>query len=226
MRLLLLEDEPYWREAIEKILATGTNYDIVGMCGTLAEALSTIRQTDFDVLVSDLGLPDGSGIEAIRAARRIRPAAAVLVATVFSDEDNVVSAICAGAGGYILKDSAPADWIAAIEALRQGGSPLSPKIARHILRLLQQPARSRRHTGALDSVNPASSPIEAHDIALTPRELEVLQLGAKGFSLVEVAQLMHVAPATTRSHAKSIYSKLEVHSRAEAVFEASRLGLI
>src|SRR5947209_20258990 len=98
MRLLLLEDEPYWREAIEKILATGTNYDIVGMCGTLAEALSTIRQTDFDVLVSDLGLPDGSGIEAIRAARRIRPAAAVLVATVFSDEDNVVSAICAGAG--------------------------------------------------------------------------------------------------------------------------------
>ena len=150
------------------------------------------------------------------------------MATVFDDERSVVSAICAGATGYLVKDSTPSEWVSAIEQLRAGHSPLSPKIARHILRRLQEPSRAKRmgllDGGSMVPAMPAAAPEE--NVALTARESEVLQLVAKGFSLVEVAQILHVSHTTTRSHAKNIYSKLEVNSRGEAVFEATRLGLL
>jgi DNA-binding NarL/FixJ family response regulator len=226
VRVLILEDEPYWRETIERIFSNSPHFEVLAVCRNLKEALRTIRDREFDLLIADLGLPDGSGIDAIRATRRLRPAADVLVATVFADQETVVSAVCAGATGYILKDSAPADWIKAIEDLSQGRSPLSPRIARHILRMIQEPSRSRRFQAGADR-RPAPAPSSLiDDIGLTSRELEVLRLVAKGFSLVEVAQLLHVSHTTTRSHAKSIYSKLEVNSRGEAVFEAHKLGLI
>jgi DNA-binding NarL/FixJ family response regulator len=189
---------------------------IVGLCANLTEGLSQIRAKDFDVLVVDLGLPDGSGMEAIRAARQFRPQADILVATVFDDERSVVSAICAGATGYVVKDSTAPEWLSAMTELRAGNSPISPKIARHILRRVQQPSIF---------LPDESSPLDGTQ-ALSSRETEVLRLVAKGFSLVEVAQLLQVSHTTVRSHAKNIYRKLEVHSRGEAVFEATKMGLL
>lgn len=226
MRLLVLEDEPHWQKVIEDIAAAG-KLEIVRVCANLADGLAAIKADAFDVLIADLGLPDGTGIDAIRMARRTRPEADVLVATVFADEKSVVSAIYAGAAGYILKDSTPDEWMTALADLRAGHSPLSPKIARYILRRLQEPARVRK-LGEIEAPQPPKSDVvtDGTEQPLSSRETEVLQLVAKGFSLVEVARILHVSHTTTRTHARNIYRKLEVNSRGEAVFEASRLGLL
>jgi DNA-binding NarL/FixJ family response regulator len=229
MRLLVVEDEPHWQATIERIIAENKNLELIGVCANLADALAQIRSVEYDMLIVDLGLPDGSGIGAIRTSRRLRPDADILVATVFDDERSVVAAICAGATGYLVKDSTPQEWISAIQQLREGHSPLSPKVARHILRTLQVPSRGKRIGLPLDgdrSPNAAISTDPDENVSLSARETEVLQLVAKGFSLVEVAQFLHVSHTTTRTHAKNIYRKLEVSSRGEAVFEATRLGLL
>jgi DNA-binding NarL/FixJ family response regulator len=229
MRLLVVEDEPHWQATIERIVAENDGLQLVGVCATLADALAQIRSVEYDMLIADLGLPDGSGIAAIRTSRRLRPDADILVATVFDDERSVVTAICAGATGYLVKDSTPQEWVSAIEQLRAGHSPLSPKVARHILRTLQMPVRAKRMDRSFDGDTPATAvaSLDPDDnVSLSPRETEVLQLVAKGFSLVEVAQFLHVSHTTTRTHAKNIYQKLEVNSRGEAVFEATRLGLL
>lgn len=228
MRCLVVEDEPHWQTTIAGIIASHETLALIGVCPNLAEALATIRAADYEMLVVDLGLPDGSGIDAIRTSRRLKPDAHILVATVFDDERSVVSAICAGATGYLVKDSTAAEWLGAIEQLQAGHSPLSPKIARHILRRLQEPSRAKR-LGVLDGAAgspPLSATAPEENVSLSGRESEVRQLVAKGFSLVEVAQILHVSHTTTRSHAQSIYRKLEVNSRGEAVFEARRLGLL
>jgi DNA-binding NarL/FixJ family response regulator len=216
MRILIIEDEPYWQLRIREVVSASESCTIVGLCSNLTEGLVKIKDLEFDVLIVDLGLPDGSGIEAIRAARRVRPEADVVVATVFDDEKSVVSAICAGATGYVLKDSTAAEWLSGITELRAGNSPISPKIARHILRRIQQPS----------IFLPDGSSSVDDKPTLSSRETEVLRLVAKGFSLVEVAHILQVSHTTARSHAKNIYRKLEVHSRGEAVFEATRMGLL
>lgn len=226
MKILVIEDDPYWQRTIAGILSKYADYQIAALCGDLREALSFIRTQSFDLLIVDLGLSDGSGIEAIREARQRHKDIDILVATVFADEHNVVAAIFAGATGYLLKESDPEQWHAAIEDLRAGHSPIDPRVARHILGTIQ----SLRHAPADGPVAPSpASPqktARTKDPRLSQRELEVLQLVAKGFTLVEVARLLEVSAHTARSHAKSIYRKLEVSSQGEAVFEAAQIGLI
>ncbi|WFU07453.1 response regulator transcription factor (plasmid) [Rhizobium sp. CB3171] len=228
MRLFVVEDDPYWQQAIEAIVSHRPEFRIVALCSNLRQALRSMRTELFDLMIVDLGLPDGSGIEAIRAARQYQPDADILVATVFADEANVVAAIFAGATGYLLKESTPTQWSAAIDDLRAGHSPIDPKIARHILAAVQRRTSTAQLSPRSD-LRP--SPVNAvaggfEDPKLSPREIEVLQLVAKGFTLVEVARFLKLSPHTTRSHAKAIYRKLEVNTRGEAVFEASLLGLI
>ena len=230
MRCLVIEDEPHWQTTIAQVIAGHETMQLIGICPNLTEALATIRSTEYEMLIVDLGLPDGNGVDAIRTSRRLRPEADILVATVFDDERSVVNAICAGATGYLVKDSTGSEWVSALEQLRAGHSPLSPKIARHILRRIQEPPRAKRlgllDGGGADAALPLSASAPDENVSLSARESEVLQLVAKGFSLVEVAQILHVSHTTTRSHAQSIYRKLEVNSRGEAVFEAQRLGLL
>jgi DNA-binding NarL/FixJ family response regulator len=228
MRCLVIEDEPHWQTTIAQVIAGHDTLELIGICPNLAEALAKIRTTSYDMLIVDLGLPDGNGVDAIRTSRRLHPDADILVATVFDDERSVVAAICAGATGYLVKDATAAEWISAIAQLRAGHSPLSPKVARHVLRRMQEPPRAKK-MGLLDGASATeavSAGAREENVSLSPREAEVLQLVAKGFSLVEVAQILHVAQTTTRTHARAIYRKLEVNSRGEAVFEAQRLGLL
>ena len=137
----------------------------------------------------------------------------------------MVAAIYAGATGYLLKESTPDQWSAAIDGLRAGHSPIDPKIARHILSAVQQ-GRNMTQPSVRGQTDARAGATDPDNPKLTPREMEVLQLVAKGFTLVEVARFLKLSPHTTRAHAKAIYRKLEVSSRGEAVFEASTLGLI
>ena len=212
-RIAVVEDEPHTRQALVDRLRAEPALDVVVQAGTLAEARSRLADCAVDVLIVDLGLPDGSGLALIDEQRRRAPATAILVLTVFGDEQKLLRAIEFGARGYLLKDESSIGLLDAIGELLAGGAPLSPAIARHLIGRMQS----------------AATPVARADQAaesLTAREIEVLQLAAKGYNHTEVARLLDLSRNTVASYTRHIYEKLEVHSRAEALYEAGRLGLI
>jgi DNA-binding NarL/FixJ family response regulator len=210
-RVLLVEDDEPLRERLARILADWPEGRLVAACATLEEALSHLRTGAIDLLITDLHLPDGHGTQAIRMLRALNPAAEAMVISVLADDRAVIGAIEAGAAGYLLKDAHPIELIEAIADLRAGRSPISSSIARVIVRRLSAPASPAR---------PALAE------ALTPRETDILWGIAKGLTYAELAQQLGISRQTVPVHIKSIYRKLEVNNRSEAVFEASRLGLI
>jgi DNA-binding NarL/FixJ family response regulator len=209
--VLLVEDERNTRERLAEAIAAHESLVLLAAAASCAEALRALDGAAPDVLLTDLGLPDGSGVDLIREVRRRGLATECMVITVFGDEKHVVSAIEAGALGYLLKDGS-AEYIArSILDLVAGGSPISPQIARYFLKRFRADA-----AGVDDDARPR----------LTEREHEVLRLIVKGFSYAEAARLTGVAESTITSHVRNIYRKLEVHSRGEAVYEALQLGLV
>ena len=190
---------------------------LVGVAANRREAQVIIDAEDFDVLLIDLGLPDGNGIDLIRHVSQKKPDADIMVVTVFGDEQHVVSSIEAGATGYILKDSTPADVISCIRLLRAGGSPVSPVVARSVLRAIRN--RIGPSSPAARTATPENNPLSA-------RETEILQLLAKGMSFNEIGDVLAISPHTVTAHIKKIYRKLAVHSRGEAVYEATQMGLL
>lgn len=230
-RVLVVEDDPQMREFFAGSVTRCPDLQLVGAVGSVAEAMAWLNNDAnmVDVLLTDLGLPDGSGLEVIRHATRLHPRCEPLVISLFGDEDNVLASIEAGALGYIHKDSAPDDIAQTILEMKNGASPISPMIARKVL---AKYASSRQRTDDLpapvpqDVVKaPAAVPATALPL-LSPREHEVLMLIARGFSYAEIARLQSVSVHTVQTHIKNLYSKLSVHSKNEAVFEASRLGLL
>ncbi len=227
-RVLVVEDDPQMREFFAGSVARCPDLQLVGAVGSVAEAMAWLNDDAnmVDVLLTDLGLPDGSGLEVIRHATRLHPRCEPLVISLFGDEDNVLASIEAGALGYIHKDSAPDDIAQTILEMKNGASPISPMIARKVLakyassrqRTDDAPAAAPQH--AVKPSEPAAAPL------LSPREHEVLMLIARGFSYAEIARLQSVSVHTVQTHIKNLYSKLSVHSKNEAVFEASRLGLL
>ena len=209
--VLLVEDDEATRARLADAIRRRPDLELLDAAGTCAEARQQMQRQVPRVLLTDLGLPDGSGIELIREVTA-KPDTDAIVITVFGDETNVVSALEAGATGYLLKDSSAEDVGEAVLQLVQGGSPISAKIARHLVKRFH-PDDSR------------SSPLPGAP-ELTEREREVLERMAKGFNYAEVAGSLKMSPNTVTSHIKNIYRKLAVHSRAEAVFEAAQLGLI
>lgn len=210
----LVEDDPGMRERFVRVIAAEPTLRYAFSAGTAAELLAWFADHPVDVLLVDLGLPDCSGLEVIRRCRRLQPACAMMVITMFGDEANMLSAFEAGASGYLLKDDTEADLAAHVLSLHAGGSPMSPIIARQLLMRWQ----SRGHTQPAD--------LEPVNDALSPRESEVLGLLARGFTYGEAAQRMGVQLSTVQSHVRNIYGKLDVHNRSEAVFEARQLGLL
>lgn len=210
IRILIVEDDLVFRQRFAEIVRSHSEFAFVAAVGTCAEGLDALRREAVDVLLCDLGLPDGDGADVVREARRLHPGLDAMVVTVFGDETHVMQSLEAGATGYLLKDSLPEDFIATIKLLRSGGSPIHPTIARRLL---------RHFNSALPSLDTSAS-------GLTSREQEVLKLVSKGFRGPEIAALLGISHHTVSSHIKSIYSKLEVSSRGEAVYEASRLRLL
>jgi len=214
--VLLVEDDEHTRERLAGIVAETPGLSLLGAAGSLADARVLLADARPDVLLTDLGLPDGNGLDLIKQVRKNGGSTEVMVISVFGDERRVIAALEAGAAGYILKDGATAHIGNAILQLLDGGSPISPQIARHLLKRFQ-PAES-----SVKSTVPLSSDASL----LSVREVEVLTAVAKGFTYNEIAGILNVSFHTVSSHVKHIYRKLEVCSRSEAVYEAVNLGLI
>ncbi|MBC7954759.1 MAG: response regulator transcription factor [Cytophagales bacterium] len=212
----LVEDDPRVRERFERAIATEPTLRLLFAAGTAAELLGWFAENAVDVLLVDLGLPDMPGFEVIRRARRLQPACAVMVITMFADESNMLQAFEAGAGGYLLKDGTETDLASHVLSLHAGGSPMSPIIARQLLVRWQA-----------DAPAPAAArSAEGGPVALSKRESEVLNLVSRGFIYPEIAQQMGLSVSTIQTHVRNIYGKLDVHNKTEAVFEARQLGLL
>lgn len=209
--VLLVEDDPVTRARLAAAIGATRELQLVGAAGSCAEAREHLSRGAPRVLLTDLGLPDGSGLDLIREVEA-EPGTDAMVITVFGDEKNVVAALEAGATGYLLKDSSNEDIGEEVLRLVAGGSPISARIARYLVRKFQPDAGAAHNGGG--------------DAGLTAREREVLERMAKGFNYSEVALSLQMSPNTVTSHIKNIYRKLAVHSRAEAVFEAAQMGLI
>jgi DNA-binding NarL/FixJ family response regulator len=211
--VLLVEDHPETREHLANAVSDHHQLQLIAAVDSCAAANKVLDEQMPDVMLTDLGLPDGNGLSLIHRCSNMDGNIEVMVITVFGDEKHVLSAIEAGASGYLLKDGT-ADYIGdSIVQMVNGQSPVSPAIARHLLKRFR-------------TVQSFPSATESETPRLTPRESEILQYVAKGFSFPEVAKLIKVSPHTVTHHIKNIYKKLAVCSRAEAVYEAMQLGLV
>jgi DNA-binding NarL/FixJ family response regulator len=212
--VLILEDDAVTRHLLAAAIASEPTLKLAAALSSVQQALAWLKQSKVDLLLTDLGLPDGSGIDVIRACLKRCPECDVMVITMSSDEESVLACIEAGAAGYVLKDAGGVDIVRALLDLHAGGSPISPAIARKVL------ARVRLgRTPALSVSVPEAS-------LLTRRETAILDLIARGDSYGDVARELSVSVGTVQTHVKNIYGKLAVHSRGEAVFEAHRRGLL
>lgn len=233
-RVVVVEDNHQHREFLESCVQAHPGLSLAGAFSTLTPARAWFQANDADLLLIDLGLPDGSGLTLMREVHARWPACDMLVVSMFGDEENVVASIEAGAVGYVHKDDDAADIAQTLLAVKQGASPISPMIARHLLRRMQP--LSRGQAASLDEVAAQATPLptegtgqegdDAAPVTLSRREQEVLEFIARGFSYAEIARQQGITVHTVQTYIKKLYGKLAVHSRSEAVFEAHRLGLL
>jgi DNA-binding NarL/FixJ family response regulator len=211
----LVEDDLGTLTRFEKVIRASASLELLCAVSSTKAILTWIKENPVDILLVDLGLPDGSGIDVIAYCRRHQPACDVMVISMFGDESNMMKAFNAGAKGYLLKDGTEDDLAMHILNLHNGGSPMSPIIARQLL-------------GQLGVTTPLPTCIvrsEALSI-LSPKENEVLELVARGFSYNEIAGLLQVTINTIHTHIRNIYGKLSVSSKTEAIYEARQLGIL
>ena len=210
IRIGILEDDPDMQAYIEYVAKQSENLAVIFTEDSVAAAINHIDSgLTPDLCLVDLQLPDGSGVDFIRHTTS-KTDAKCLVLTVLGDRTSVITALEAGANGYLLKDSTERMIVRGIEKTMSGANPISPEAATHLLSLLGGEGKK-------------PAPL---DHGLTPKEKEVLTLFAKGLSYKETARMMNVSNHTVNDHVKNIYAKLSVHSKSEAIFEALQLGLI
>jgi DNA-binding NarL/FixJ family response regulator len=224
IRVALVEDDPAMRGRLAMAITASAGLSLLYCAETATEMLSWLVHNQPDVLLVDLGLPDRSGLDVISGCRRLAPQAEVMVITLFGDEQNMIRAFEAGAKGYLLKDGTEADLAQHVMSLHAGGSPMSPIIARQLLTRMTQPAAPVVAPVATARLAGAMSGRGSE--ALTPRELEILTLLARGYTYPELSKLLAIALSTIQTHVKNIYGKLAVHNKVEAVYEARQLGLL
>jgi len=205
--LLLYEDNAELSESIQSMLELNKQVKLAGAFKNPVEVRDHLKNLKPDLLIMDIDMPGMNGIDAVRSVRTSHPEIPILMLTVFDDNKNVFDAICAGASGYLLKKHISTRLFAAIEDVLEGGSPMSPSIARMVLSSMQQ-------------ITPANP------YQLTPKEKEVLASLSKGNSYKLVADDLKISIDTVRSHVRNIYDKLHVHSQAEAVAKALKEKLV
>lgn len=218
--VLVVDDDKVIRERICSAVDSSDNMEVMAQAGTLHSARSILGRKLPSLALIDLGLPDGSGISLINwlSVQKNVPS---IVLTVFGDEHHVVSAVKAGASGYLLKCEDVETVVSMLQQTLDGESPISTGVARHILKELRRADSLRGASG-----HDADRNKDELQCSLTPTELEVLQLVAKGYTSKEIAELSERAPSTVLVHIRNIYKKLSVHNRGEAVYEAISMGLV
>lgn len=206
----IFEDHEGLREALSELILQAPGYRLVGAYAHANDLERALAQTLPDMILMDISMPGLSGIEAVKQIRQEYPDLPVLMLTVFEDDDHIFEALCAGASGYLLKNTPPDRLLEAIRETLLGGSAMTPVIARRALHLFRQMA-----------IEP-----ERPDYLLTPKETEVLGHLVQGLSYKMIGAAMDIGYETVRSHMKAIYEKLHVVSMTEAVAKAIREGLV
>lgn len=209
IRVAIIEDLPEVREGLMSLIDGATGFQC--FCGyrTMEEAVARLDPGEVDVILTDLGLPGMSGAEGIRILRERSPDLPILALTVYDDRDEVFNALCAGASGYLLKNTPPERLLESIREVAAGGAPMSPEVARRVINLFREirpPSRGTCH--------------------LTPQETELLKLLVEGHHYKTAADVMGISVNTVSFHIKHVYAKLQVHSKSEAVARALRDGLV
>lgn len=215
--VLLVEDDPQTRERLAEVIQGHPSLELLAAVGSLAEGRAALSARAPDVLLTDLGLPDGDGTDLIRKATEASKSTLAMAITVFGDERHVVAAIEAGALGYLLKDGTPEYIARSVLEMISGGSPISPPIARYLLRRFKPGSEGAGQAAPLE---------DPETPRLSRREREVLTHVVKGFTYPEIAELLGVSPHTVTTHVRGIYRKLSVSSRGEAVYEALQMGIV
>jgi DNA-binding NarL/FixJ family response regulator len=219
--VVIVEDEQAQRQALAQAVSDAPDLSLLACAADLPEALRLMRSAPPDVLLVDLNLPSGSGLDLIRWTKSNQPACEVMVITWSGDERQVVASLEAGATGYLLKGSSSADIAGHIRVLCEGGSPISPTIAR---RLLTRFTPSTTLPSLPPAPAPAPAPAPDSLSELSAQERSVLSLCAKGYTYQEIANLLTLSSHTVKTYVKRIYRKLQVHSKTEAVYEARKLN--
>jgi DNA-binding NarL/FixJ family response regulator len=212
LKILIADDHTLVRQGLRKILEAQPGWEVVAEAGDGREAVQQASQLRPDVVILDLAMPRLNGVEAVQQIERRAPGVRVLVLSMYADEAYVTRAVRAGAAGYLLKDSADTDLIRAVTAVAQGKSFFSPTVARIILDEYGRQLAAKGVTDRFDT--------------LSEREREVFQLIAEGYTNKEVADLLHISPATVETHRAHVMEKLDLHSTAELVLCAVRKGVI
>jgi DNA-binding NarL/FixJ family response regulator len=208
IEVALVEDDPALADGLRLLIDGTEGFACARVFGSVETALRDLRQPP-NVLLLDVHLPGMLGSEGVRLIRDRFPATEVIMLTVYSEEDRVFESICNGACGYLLKKTPPAQLLQAIAEASQGGAPMSPEIARKVVTLF----RTVRPPGPAD-----------HD--LTPQETRLLRLLSEGHSYESAGANLNVSVNTVRNYVRSVYDKLHVHSKSEAVSKALRRGIL
>jgi len=209
IHVAIVEDDRSLREGLGVLINATHGYRCPRTYGSVEEALRTIGTEAPNVLLLDIHLPGMLGSEGVKVFREKYPAMQVLMLTVYAEQDKVFESICNGACGYLLKKTPPAKLLDAIREAHEGGAPMSPEIARKVVTLFQK-----------------TGPPEKLDEQLTPQEVRLLQMLAEGYSYQGAAGQLHISINTVRNYIRSIYEKLHVHSKNEAVSKALRNRII
>jgi len=218
----ILEDDPTMRNRFQAIMRSWNFVSEVTAVGSIAEMDACLSHKSIDVLLADIHLDDGDSIGLIEKYHTIWPNGLCIVISSSSDPKKIIDALCAGAIGYLHKDDSSIEIVSAIESAIRGESQISPNIAWHIVREL----RDRKFSELSPNMSPAQDSIRPNQTILSHREVEVINLLAKGMMNDEVAKALGIARSTVAVHVRNIYKKLGVNRRVEALYEARSMGLI
>lgn len=208
IKVAVIEDMREIREALGKLFGNAAGFRCTGIYGSMEEALERVPHNLPDVLLCDIGLPGMDGIEGIGRLKERHPALLVLMLTVYDDNERIFDALCAGACGYLLKKTPAVRLVESVREAFEGGSPMSPEVARRVITLFRE-------------VRPPSRA----DYALSPHELRLLKMLVEGHSYKTAAAELRVTTHTVKFHLRHVYEKLQVHTKSEAVAKALRHGL-
>lgn len=208
IRVGIVEDDKAVRDGLAQLIGGTPGYECAAAFRSVEEAMANMTAPP-DVMLLDIHLPGMPGTEGVRALRERHPRLQVLMLTIDADEDSIFEAIRNGACGYLLKKTPPSQLLEAVSQVQEGGAPMSPEIARKVLEIFQK-----------------MRPPETAKYSLTPQEVRLLALLAQGYSYQGIANQIHVSINTVRNYIRSVYDKLHVHSKSEAVSKALRRGLI
>jgi DNA-binding NarL/FixJ family response regulator len=203
IKVAIIEDQRDIRECLTFLINGTEGFECSGSYRSMEEALDRIGYALPDVALADIGLPGMNGIEGVKILKQRYPDLLILMSTVYDDDERVFDAICAGACGYLLKKTPPAKLLESIREAVEGGAPMSPEVARRVIKLFRE-----------------IRPPERANYELTPHEIRLLKLFVEGHNYKTAAVELHVSINTINFHVRNIYEKLQVHSRSEAVAKA------